>query len=544
MRGNFSTQISTQILLLFLSRLRVARDIHRLACRLHGGKTAIVAVDGVLTYRQLLDRVSRYVSAFEELGLRKGDGVFTLLRDGVDQLAVQFAACDAGLVRTAFHLRHDIDHVREAADRAKPKLFIHDPSRADVPGLDIPGCAYWSAPGADKADSKLEARLKRQVGRLSRAEVSPIDPMAAGYTSGTTGKPKTIMTRQDMPVRGVKVLLKTIAAARTARTTRAGVTFAAAPWVGAGSTVIAPTLLTGGALVVMDEYNATGMCALIEKHKVSRLFVTPSQLIDLIEAANTGQYDLSSLTNIIYGSAPAPAQKVEEALGLFGPILQQGYGMSEVSPVSMLQPADHFVDGKPAPRFVLSCSGKIAPNVEVKILDHDGSTLGAGKIGAIWVKSAAVFEGYADRPDLNEKIFAGGFYRSGDFGFLDDEGRLHVLDREYDIIQCRGAPIYPRQVEEHVHDLPEIKEAAMVEVAGRVILCVSLRQAHKNAPAETVEAALRALLQQRLDSRFLPDDIEILPELPRSFLNKVLRREIRAFLAADIDRRHRLKPAS
>ncbi|MDQ6830282.1 MAG: fatty acid--CoA ligase family protein, partial [Gemmatimonadota bacterium] len=277
----------------------------------------------------------------------------------------------------------------------------------------------------------------------------------------------------------------------------------------------------------------------IPEHRVARMFLTPSQLIDLLDWPEDELPDMSSVTNIIYGTAPTPAAKIEEALRRFGPIFQQGYGMAEVlPPVSLLQMEEHMRDGQPATRNVLSSVGRVVPQVQVIIANEKDAPLPPGEIGQVLIKSPTVFAGYWRQPELTARTLAGGWMHTGDFGFFDRDGYLHVLDRRPDLLRRGDRLIYPRTIEEVAHDHPSVKEACLVGQGTALVMCISLRRAARidsgdSAAADAAGAEMMAFLAERIEPWQMPDRVRVLEELPRSYLRKVLRREIREMLARE-----------
>jgi acyl-CoA synthetase (AMP-forming)/AMP-acid ligase II len=163
--------------------------------------------------------------------------------------------------------------------------------------------------------------------------------------------------------------------------------------------------------------------------------MTPSQLIDLLDWSELARYDISSLKNLIYGTAPMPAAKLEEAIVRLGPIFQQGYGMAEIlPPVSLLQMEHHVHNGEPAARNILSSAGRVVNGVKVQVVDDQSQPAKAGEIGEILIQSPTAFSGYWQQKDLTNKVLNNGWYHSSDYGFFDQYGLLYILDRKSDLI--------------------------------------------------------------------------------------------------------------
>jgi fatty-acyl-CoA synthase len=312
------------------------------------------------------------------------------------------------------------------------------------------------------------------------------------------------------------------------------------PLVGAGSGVVLPMLFSGSTLVIPPAYTARQVMAAIIEHRATRTFLTPSLLIDFLDMPEA---DLSSLRNVIYGTAPMPVPKLEEAIRRWGPIFQQGYGMAEVlPPVSLLQMDDHGTQDDPAPRPVLRSVGKIVPEVKVKIVDSRGEEVEPGEKGEILIDSPTTFNGYWKAPELNQRVLRDGWYHTRDIGSIHPQGWLHVLGRRADIIHQNGEEIFPLEVEEIAHDHPAVKEACLVGDSKNqtMILAVSLRQNHRRDDPRNVAEDIKRRMAKNLPEANHPDQVAIFNELPRSYLVKVLHREVRErILDPEMDNKER-----
>ncbi len=515
---------------LFLSRIRLPRDVHRHAFRKYPDRIAIQMAEGkAITYGLLQRRSAALVRALRSAGLKKGDVLFAQMPSCPEMFEIRIAALELGLVLTGLHALHDPAFLAHSAGRAKPKLFIHDP--ACMPGADAafarcrPGAPIWAL----GPDGEYEAQLQRHPSGAApavRERIAPEDPMLLGFTSGTTGTPKGLISSHGAAVASLKLVIRNINI-RPDRKAR-NIALSAIPLAGAGSGLILPTMLSGGTLVVMEPYSPERLVETIERYQVSRLFVTPSQLIDMLDLPPEQIARLSSVNHIIYGTSPMPAAKLEEAITLFGPILQQGYGQAEVlPPVSLLRPEEHVLEGAPAPRALLRSCGKVVKGVKLRIRGGDGSLLGPCSTGAIEVLTPTRMQTYLDPARNRGVILEDGWFATGDHGYLDEAGYLHVIDRADDIIQTRQGPLYPRLVEEEAHDYPALKECCLVEIEGRRVLLASLRAQLRDEDTVDFATGILAHLKGRLPKSFQPDEVRIVPEVPRSFLHKITRKHVR-----------------
>lgn len=513
-----------------LRHFRVPRDAQRFAFGRYPTRTALITSRGALTYRELHTRVGQVVALWSSLGVGKGDLVFTQLSDDWEQLEVRLAATECGVVLTAFHVAHTADHVRDATHTVTPKLFLYDADSCAQSAVELTRASPDLQCIAVGPRGDYEQRLTAQLPRAGPVDLLPSDPLSLAFTSGTTGAPKALFVTQGVTLTSLRM----VAANLRVVSQDPGRIVLGIPLSGAGSGVVLPTLLSGGTLIIPRAYDVDHAIEAIETHQATRLFVTPSLLIDLLDTPSLAHDALASLRNVIYGTAPMPAAKLEEALVRFGPIFQQGYGMAEVMPpVSFLQMHEHLRDAKPAPRSVLSSVGRVVPGVEVRIVDAAGGPLPPGEIGQVHIASPTVFSGYWQRPDLTAQVLRDGFMQTGDCGYVDGEGLLHIVDRHVDVIARGAHTVYPRLVEEIVHDYPPIKEACLVQIDDRMVLVVSLRRAWRESE-QSAQQGLHAFLAERLEAWQRPDQILVLEDLPRSFLCKVLRRDVRAWVALQV----------
>ena len=513
---------------LLLARLHTPRDVLRLACKRYADRPAIAMGERRLSYAELGDRVLRIATLWRQWGIGHGAPVFCLLPDGIAQLVVRHAAAEAGVMLVQLPPDLDDAALRQASDELAPQLIVHRRHHALPEG----SARLW------RLDESVEEALAAIIPEPDPRPLDPATLAGLGYTSGTTGAPKVLTVSHGAHLTSLRQVVANIdVRQRLAEPDRVLVGI---PLGGAGSGLVLPTLLGGGCLIVPAHYDADALLDALVAFRATRLFTTPSLLIDLLDHPDIDAADLSPLRHLIYGTELMPAAKLEEALTRFGPILQQGYGSAEVlPPVSLLAPRDHLqgdpqaITPQAAPRAVLMSAGRVVPGVSVRIVGDDGSTLAPGQIGEVWVKSPTVFTGYWKRPDLTASTLRDGHLVTGDMGMLSADGYLTLLGRKTDLIRRGTQVIAPRLVEEAIHDHPAIKEASLVQVGERAVLAVSLRRQWRGRQApEQWRWQLLAHLADRIPDWQWPDDIVVLEELPRSRLCKVLRREVRALLAA------------
>ncbi|MFY3383915.1 class I adenylate-forming enzyme family protein [Paracidovorax sp. MALMAid1276] len=516
---------------LVLNRLRTARSVARLAYRRHARKPALIDRRGTMTYAQLQDRVYRLQAWMHAQGVKKGDVVFTWLPETGEQYEIRLATYENGAIFASFHKHLPADAALTTIARIGPTVFIHDPLlsasilqavRDRLPGL------RTLALGAE-----YEQALAQHAPAAGTADIHEDDVFALHMTSGTTGLPKAIGYSNRKYLDSVRLISRAI----DFQPPRGGpdVNMLGVPLTGPGSGLVLPTLLSGAALLMPEDFRAATLAGLIQKHRVSRAFLSPSAIIDLLDEPTLDQYDLSSLRHVPYGSEMMPAPKIAEAIRRFGPIFQQGYGCLEaLPPITWLLPHEHVdAQGTPRGNDILSTVGRVMPGVEVVIRDDAFAPLPQGEMGLITVMTPVRFEGYWLDPEKTRETLRDGWVVMGDLGYFDAAGYLHVLGRNADRVARHGQLLNPREVEEVVHTHPAVKEACLVQHGPQAALVLSLRRRWRTGhDRPALEREVAQYLAHHLPPPLRPDAVHIVEEIPRSFLNKMLRREVRLLLEA------------
>lgn len=515
------------------SRFRVPRDVVRWACRNYASRPALITESGVWTFAQLHGRSLRLAQAMRAAGLGPGKVLLYQVEDGNEQLEIRFAAYECGAIAAFLPEYAATTQVHELLSAVHPCLVIA------APGSDL---ALACADPTDRTvpiilvGPQYEDWLNACPAQCVDVPILEDSVSAISATSGTTGAPKLMAQSHGAQATSLRMLIRNMDLASPAVTS--GACMSAIPLGGAGSGLVLPALLSGTALVIPPSSVTSTLVNYIERYRVVRLFLTPSQLIDLLDLPSDDLARLGSLRQIIYGTEGMPVPKLREALQHFGPILQQGYGSAEVlPPVAMLSASDHCKALESSNPELLRSSGKVARGVQVQVVDGSGRRLSAGEVGSIRVNSATRFIGYwspkgIHDPQKNEPLLM------GDVGYLSADGYLYVLGRQADVIRVRcgdtEVQVFPRTVEEAVHQHPAVKEVALVatEVQGqqRLYLAVVLRQKYRRLQPGLPLPSERELLEfahAQVPPEALPQAVVFMDQLPRSPLCKMLRRSVR-----------------
>ncbi|NYI44746.1 acyl-CoA synthetase (AMP-forming)/AMP-acid ligase II [Nocardioides aromaticivorans] len=504
-----------------------------------GGDAPCLVCDGrTWTYDEVRDLAGQVASALAGRGVRPGDKVAILSSNDPVAFTCVFGISRAGAVWCPINPRNEADENRELLDLFDCSVLIFkaayadlvDRIRGDLPKVTTLVCldadVDWALGWEEFLATPVVEEVAQQPSRDPRAE----DDLALIVgTGGTTGRPKGVMlTGANIETMTALTLIGYPWPDRPARPTY----LALAPLTHAAGVLCFPVLTQGGSIVVMRQPDVAGFLANVAEHRVTHTFLPPTLIYMVLDHPDLERTDLSSLQCFWYGAAPMSAKRLEEALTRIGPVMAQLFGQTEAPMmISTMAPADHFrADGSIAHER-LSSAGRPAPLVTVSIMDGDGRALPQGERGEIVVRSSLVMRGYYRNPEATAEASAHGWHHTGDIGFLDEEGFLHIVDRAKDMVITGGFNVYSTEVEQALMAHPAVADCAVVGLPDekwgeRLTAVLQLR------PGQSVEVGeVQAFVKERIGSVKTPKQVEVWPDLPRSKVGKVLKTEVKAQLA-------------
>ncbi|MCR1783210.1 AMP-binding protein [Nocardioides carbamazepini] len=370
----------------------------------------------------------------------------------------------------------------------------------------------------------LDPWLEGQSPSAPAVAVDLDDVVSISPTGGTTGAPKGVMNTH----RSVQTFVAHYMLAFGYGAEERPVNLAAAPMTHTAGVISLPTTARGGTVVVVTKPEPALMLEQIVKQQVSELFLPPTVIYRLIEAPGIELVDYSSLRYFLYGAAPMSVEKLKKAIDVFGPVMAGGYGQTEApASIAFLPPAEHFRAGTLASDERLSSVGRPSPLVHVEILDDANQVVAAGGTGEICVRGDLVMKGYYKAPEQTAETLVDGWLHTGDIGYLDAEGYLHITDRKKDMIITGGFNVYPSAVEQVIWSHPKVQDCAVIGVPdadwGEAVKAVV-----ELNPGETLTAEeLIELCKQQLGSVKAPKSVDFVDALPRSTVGKVLKKDLR-----------------
>lgn len=487
-----------------------------------GSDTALIFQDRKMTYEALDIAANRVAQALIREGVTPGSRVAVLDRDSDRTYQILFGAAKAGAVFSSLNWRLTPGEVAAILeDCGAEVLFIGkdlapklEEIRSHLPNLRravILDESFETWCGADE-DPRLEADAE--------------DVAVLMYTSGTTGLPK-----------GVALAHRSFFA--VVRATKA----AEGDWIGWSSRDVSlltlPTFHIGGLWwavvglaegatnVVMDMFVAWRALELMQKHRVTKVCMVPAMMQLIMAEPARKKTDLSSVGHIMYGGAPMPLPLLEKVQKLFQCELLQVYGLTETGNMAVwLRPNEHRDLTHPRMR----AAGKPYPGVEVRI-DSDEP------VGEICIRSPANMVEYHGRPEATAETLRDGWIHTGDVGFIDEDGYVHVSDRLKDMIIYGSEKVYPAEIEAALYEHPDVVEAAVIGVPddkwGELVKAfVVLSKEATVGPPELIAHLRKALAEYKV-----PKSIELVGQLPRTRSGKVQKNVLREPYWKDRDRK-------
>ena len=489
-----------------------------------GREAEVAIVDGptgrALTAGDVVDGIRRLAGGLTERGILPG-GTVAILAPNMPEYPVVFhAVAWGGGTVTTINPTYTAPEIRHQLEDAGAVLLVTVPAFAEVAQAAIEGTAVREIVviGGERCLS-----LEDVMGKPLMAQ-APVDleshVVVLPYSSGTTGRPKGVMLTHRNLV--ANVTQSGAVAGIGAR----DVAIAFLPFFHIyGMTVLMNLFLQRRAkLVTMPRFDLELFLRLIEAHRATRLYIVPPVALALAKHPLVDQFDVSSVEEIFSGAAPL-GPEIEKAVGeRFGARSVQGYGMTEMAPISHMTVAGNVRHGS---------SGQAVPSTECRIVDPVSlKDVDPGVEGELWVRGPQVMLGYLNNPQATEEsLTPDGWLRTGDLAVIDDEGFMYIRDRLKELIKVKGFQVAPAEVEAALCAHDGVADAAVVgrpdDEAGEVPVAFVVRA----AGAEIDEAALRAHVEGCLAHYKHPVDYRFVESVPKSASGKILRRELRAGLA-------------
>jgi acyl-CoA synthetase (AMP-forming)/AMP-acid ligase II len=485
----------------------------------HADRTAIVDERGTLTFAEVDRRTNALAREMARAGIGEKDGVAIMCRNhrGFIEATVACSKLGAGVLylNTAFAG----PQITDVIAREDPVAVVYDEEFSE---LVREGAAEklrflaWSESEQDGEGASPDPRLEALIARGSDAELRP--PIERGrvviLTSGTTGMPKGAPRKPPESIEPAAALLSKIPLKALETTMIAAPMFHS--WGFAHFNLGLPL---GSTYVLRRKFDPEETLRAVAQHRASALVVVPvmlQRILDLGEAT-IARYDTHALRVIALSGSTLPGEMATRAMDLFGEVVYNLYGSTEVAWATIATPEDL--------RAAPGTAGKPPRGTVVKLLDDEGRVVKEGEPGRIFVANEMMFDGYTDG---GSKEIVRGMMSTGDVGRFDPQGRLFVDGRDDEMIVSGAENVFPREIEDLLADHEAIAEVAVVgvpdeEFGQRLTAFVVLREG-----AELSEQAVQEHVKANLARYKVPREVEFLKRLPRNETGKVVKRDLTA----------------
>ncbi len=534
-----------------IPRVTLHRMLDR-AWRRFPRRPALLFLGRQITYKTLSAHANRFAHALQALGVRQGDRIL-LLMPNVPQLVMAFygtvrlgaIAVMGNPLATAEELTRQanqsgstvlvtLTRLQDTARQIRAQSGIRHIIFANVKDyMPVGRSAAFTLRGERAGghaligpmapeDHQWKTFLRGHPPQPPEVAVDRHAPAVIQYTSGTTAVPKGVTLSHHNLVANMVQTRAWLPRVRDGQE----VVLCVIPFshVYGMTTGMNVAVALGASMVLMPTYNVEAVLQAIKRYRPTFFPAVPPIYVAINDFPGVRRYNIESIQACICGAAPLPVEVKEAFEKLTRGRLVEGYGLSEASPVTHANP----IYG----RNKAGTIGLPLPNTEARIVDlRSRRPLPPGSIGELAVRGPQIMLGYWDNPEATDRMMdENGWLYTNDIARMDEEGYFQIISRRQDIWQGEdNRPIFPRDVEEVIYELPEVREAVVIAIANQPVAFVSVKNRH-SIPAKTIIA----FCQRRLPPSHVPRVVIFVKELPRSFIGKVLRRELVSQYAREI----------
>lgn len=457
------------------------------------------------TYVELQTRVYKIYSALKQQGLKKGDRIAILMSNRLEHIELDLAAAFGGFIKVPLNYRLHPKEIEYILNNAEAKLLIGEEELISKLNSDVVSIFVGN---------EYEEWLLAATAVELQIEVGEDDLFTIMYTSGTTGKPKGVMLSHR------NMVSSALSLALVCEITPDDVVGHVAPLTHGSNFLSHVSWMYGLTQIVFDKFQPVEFLNDIESEKVSFIFMVPTMVNLMIQDPGFAPEKLKYIKSINMAGSPIAASKLKQAIEKAGSKFIETYGLVEAPMAITMMPRHELVHR-------LESCGATGPFVSMKLVDENGQEVKQGEIGEVICKGPLVMQGYWRNQKATEETLRDGWLFTGDLGWCDQNGYLHLVDRMKDVIISGGLNIYPREIEEILNMHDGVKESCVVGLPhdkwGEAVVAYCV----VNEEATVKVEELLELCKNHLASYKKPKEIHLVEQLPKSSYGKILKRELR-----------------
>jgi len=489
-------------------------------------KVAIEFEDQRLTFKELDLLANKAANAYHSIGIRKGDRIAHYLPNCIELINSLMGCFKHGFVIVPMNINFKEQEIQHILHDSGAKAIITDiehlPTVRNVLST-LPNLRHIILiNGAEANTNSFHDLLKKSPDKKPSVFIKDEDYSIIFYTSGTTGKPKGAALDQTNVTSNLKAL------EQAWKLNKDEVFLLTLPLYhihGIG-VALCGSLYNGNFTILKKKFVAEDVVETIQKRKVTLFMGVPTMYYKILEVENLEKYDLSSMRLFVSGSAPLTRELFGQLKKKLGHEILERAGMSE----TMMNFSNPY-EGERIPGSVGPC----LPGVKVRIVNPETfEDVPVNEAGEIALRGPNVFHGYWNKTEYNRKVFKDGWFLTGDIGKIDENNYVYIIGRSKDVMKSGGINIYPREIEDVIETMPQVKECAVVGVPDKefgesVKAYVVLNQGEKLTDNDVIEYC-----REKLASFKKPKFVEFLEQLPKNTMGKILKEELRKKVKSNI----------
>ncbi|HUF52426.1 MAG TPA: long-chain-fatty-acid--CoA ligase [Dehalococcoidia bacterium] len=497
-------------------------------------RTAMACEERTRTFGEMQERVNRLANALQSLGVGQGQKIAIMALNSMEYVETYYATAKLGGVFVPLNYRAKQEELVYMCNNSEATVVFVGERYFDllneIKGELTTVKHFISLDAKTESMPYLEDLLAQHEPEEIFTDVQDADPTIVIYTSGTTALPKGVV----LTFLGMSVYVTNTVEPVDPTNENPDVLLVSVPFYHvAGATTMLSAVWAGRKMVVLPQFDPGAWLVAVQRHGVTHSFVVPTMLKRIMEHADFENTELSTLKLVAYGAAPMPYEVVTRAVEKMPCGLMNAYGQTEsTSSLTFLGPDDHKIPEEPGEARDIALRrlrsvGRPMDDIVVMIMDPDGQILPPGQEGEIVAQGPRVMSGYLNRDEDTSEAIKEGWLHTGDVGWMDEEGYLYITGRTKDLIIRGGENIAPGEIENVLQQHDAVEDAAVIGVPdvewGEEVKAIVVFKPGQSAAAEE----LTQFVKDRLASYKAPKYYTFVDDLPRNYVGKVLKTDLR-----------------